>query len=148
MRLGLGGLVVGLIWLAFPQVWAMATAWWARSWTDNSPGGCCWPSWGKGHQHGGHRRVGGLDGIFTPTLFLAAASGHGERAGTPGLARGPLFTRGLSLVGMGGFLAATTHAPLMSILMIFEMTLDYEVVLPLMLACVTAHFTAKAYRDG
>jgi CIC family chloride channel protein len=32
--------------------------------------------------------------------------------------------------------------------MIFEMTLDYEVVLPLMLACVTAHFTAKAYRRG
>jgi CIC family chloride channel protein len=32
--------------------------------------------------------------------------------------------------------------------MIFEMTLDYDVVLPLMLACVTAHFTAKAYRRG
>ena len=49
---------------------------------------------------------------------------------------------------MGGFLAATTHAPLTSILMIFEMTLDYDVVLPLMLACVTAHYTAKAYRRG
>ena len=49
---------------------------------------------------------------------------------------------------MGGFLAATTHAPLMSILMIFEMTLDYQVVLPLMLACVTAHYTAKVYRRG
>jgi CIC family chloride channel protein len=32
--------------------------------------------------------------------------------------------------------------------MIFEMTLDYDVVLPLMLACVTAHYTAKAYRGG
>jgi CIC family chloride channel protein len=49
---------------------------------------------------------------------------------------------------MGGLLAATTHAPLTSILMIFEMTLDYDVVLPLMLACVTAHYTAKAYRHG
>ncbi len=38
--------------------------------------------------------------------------------------------------------------PLTSILMIFEMTLDYDVVLPLMLACVTAHYTAKAYRRG
>ena len=42
-----------------------------------------------------------------------------------------------AVVGMGAFLAATTHAPLTSILLIFEMTLDYEVVLPLMLACVT-----------
>jgi CIC family chloride channel protein len=49
---------------------------------------------------------------------------------------------------MGGFLAATTHAPLTSILMLFEMTLDYEMVLPLMLACVTAHYTAKVYRRG
>jgi CIC family chloride channel protein len=32
--------------------------------------------------------------------------------------------------------------------MIFEMTLDYNVVLPLMLACVTAHYTAKVYRKG
>ena len=53
-----------------------------------------------------------------------------------------------ALVGMGGFLAATTHAPLTSILMLFEMTLDYDMVLPLMLACVTAHYTAKVYRRG
>ena len=32
--------------------------------------------------------------------------------------------------------------------MIFEMTLDYDMVLPLMLACVTAHYTAKVYRRG
>jgi CIC family chloride channel protein len=49
---------------------------------------------------------------------------------------------------MGGFLAATTHAPLTSILMLFEMTADYQIVLPLMLACVIAHYTAKVYRRG
>jgi len=49
---------------------------------------------------------------------------------------------------MGGFLAATTHAPLTSVLMIFEMTLDHEVVLPLILACVIAHYVAKVYRGG
>ena len=32
--------------------------------------------------------------------------------------------------------------------MLFEMTLDYQIVLPLMLACVTAHYTAKVYRRG
>ncbi len=32
--------------------------------------------------------------------------------------------------------------------MLFEMTADYQIVLPLMLACVTAHYTAKVYRRG
>jgi CIC family chloride channel protein len=53
-----------------------------------------------------------------------------------------------ALIGMGGFLAATTHAPLTSILMLFEMTADYQIVLPLMLACVSAHYAAKVYRRG
>jgi len=44
---------------------------------------------------------------------------------------------------MGALLAAGTRAPLMAILMIFEMTLSYEVVLPLMLACVVAYFVAR-----
>ncbi len=92
---------------------------------------------------------GAVGGVFTPTLFVGAAIGA--------VAGGALHTllptvvssgSAYALVGMGGFLAATTHAPLMSILMIFEMTLDYQVVLPLMLACVTAHYTAKVYRGG
>jgi CIC family chloride channel protein len=90
-----------------------------------------------------------VGGIFTPTLFIGAAVGALACAlmhvVLPGASSSP---GAYALVGMGAFLAATTHAPLTSILMIFEMTLDYEVVLPLMLACVTAHFTAKAYRRG
>lgn len=92
---------------------------------------------------------GAVGGVFTPTLFVGASIG--ALVGTvlhlllPHIAApGSAY----ALVGMGGFLAATTHAPLMSILMIFEMTLDYNVVLPLMLACVTAHYTAKVYRRG
>jgi CIC family chloride channel protein len=45
---------------------------------------------------------------------------------------------------MGAFLAAATGAPLMAILMMFEMTLSYQVMLPLMLACVIAYFLARA----
>jgi CIC family chloride channel protein len=44
---------------------------------------------------------------------------------------------------MAAFLAAATGAPLMAILMIFEMTLSYQVMLPLMLACVLAYFVAR-----
>jgi CIC family chloride channel protein len=49
----------------------------------------------------------------------------------------------LALIGMGMFLAATTHAPLMAILMIFEMTLNYQLILPLMLGCVVSYFIAQ-----
>jgi CIC family chloride channel protein len=41
---------------------------------------------------------------------------------------------------MGAFLAATTHAPLMAMLMVFEITLDYAIMLPLMLGCVIAYY--------
>ena len=49
------------------------------------------------------------------------------------------------VVGMGAFLAASTHAPIMAIIIIFELTLDYPIILPLMLACVVAHYTSLAF---
>lgn len=92
---------------------------------------------------------GAVGGVFTPTLFVGSAIGA-TVGGVLHIAFPAVVSAGsaYALVGMGGFLAATTHAPLMSILMIFEMTLDYQIVLPLMLACVTAHYTAKVYRRG
>ena len=44
---------------------------------------------------------------------------------------------------MGAFLAAATSAPFMAILMVFEMTLSYQIVLPLVLACVIAYFVSR-----
>ena len=49
-----------------------------------------------------------------------------------------------AMVGMGAFLAAATSAPLMAMLMIFEMTLSHQTLLPLMLSCVVAYFTATS----
>jgi CIC family chloride channel protein len=92
---------------------------------------------------------GANGGILTPTLFMGAAFG-----GLFGYAVHLLDPHSQSqlaayaVVGMGAFLAGTTHAPLTSILLIFEMTLNYDVVLPLMLACVTAHYVARIYRHG
>jgi CIC family chloride channel protein len=92
---------------------------------------------------------GANGGILTPTLFMGAA--FGALFADILHVIDPHLTSQLAayaVVGMGAFLAATTHAPLTSILLIFEMTLDYEVVLPLMLACVTAHYVARIYRRG
>jgi CIC family chloride channel protein len=90
---------------------------------------------------------GAVGGVFTPTLLTGAMvgclMGNGLEALWPGRTGGP---QAYALVGMGGFLAAVTRAPLMSILMVFEMTLDYDIVLPLMPACVTAYFVARIRR--
>src|SRR5262249_12793260 len=43
-----------------------------------------------------------------------------------------------TLVGMGSMLAATTRSPLLAIIMIFEISLDYSIMLPLMLGCVVS----------
>ena len=88
---------------------------------------------------------GAVGGVFTPTLFAGASIGYlfglGVRALWPGT---PPVVSVFILVGMGALLAATTHAPIMAIIMLFEMTLDYGIILPLMLACVIAHYTASA----
>lgn len=92
---------------------------------------------------------GAQGGILTPTLFVGAAMGSLFGAALHALdPHSQSQPAAYAVVGMGGFLAATTHAPLTSILLIFEMTLDYEVVLPLMLACVTGHYVARIYRRG
>jgi CIC family chloride channel protein len=86
---------------------------------------------------------GAVGGVFTPTLFVGASLGFlfGDAAQHfPGhLLINP---SAFALVGMGAFLAAATHAPIMAIIMIFELTLDYQIILPLMLACVVAYYTS------
>src|SRR5207249_3311010 len=54
-----------------------------------------------------------------------------------------------ALVGMGCLTAGTTYAPIMGIMLIFEMTLDYEIILPLMLSCIIASTVARRFfRDS
>jgi CIC family chloride channel protein len=88
---------------------------------------------------------GAHGGVFTPTLFAGAAVGF--LLGTPLHALVPEWTGSsgaYALVGMGAFLAAATQAPLVAIVMLVELTLDYGILLPLMLACVIAYTTARS----
>jgi chloride channel protein, CIC family len=86
---------------------------------------------------------GAVGGVFTPTLFIGASLGFlfGTAAQhvTGSTSMNP---SAFALVGMGAFLAAATHAPIMAIVMIFELTLDYQIILPLMLACVVGYYTS------
>src|SRR5581483_3869758 len=86
---------------------------------------------------------GAVGGVFTPTLFIGASFGFLFGTGTNHLlGHLSLNPSAFALVGMGAFLAAATHAPIMAIVMIFEITLDYQIILPLMLACVVGYYTS------
>ena len=78
-------------------------------------------------------------GIFAPSLFLGAALGSviGSLAQLiwPDTQLSPAH---YALVGMGAVVAGTTLAPITAILTIFELTYNYEIVLPLMTACIPA----------
>ena len=86
---------------------------------------------------------GGSGGIFAPSLFIGAMLGGA--VGTVVHTIWPASTAGAgayALVGMGAVVAAGTHAPITAILIIFELTGDYKIILPLMISCITATLLA------
>ncbi len=93
---------------------------------------------------------GGSGGIFAPSLFMGAMLGgffgnvvhlaFPEVTATPGA---------YALVGMSAMVAGTIHAPITAMLIIFEMTGDYRIILPVMLASVVSTLLAnKLNRDS
>lgn len=93
--------------------------------------------------------TGGIGGVFTPTLLLGATLGGLVGFGVRAVAPMPVGDSGAyALVGMGAMLAATTHAPLMSSMMIFELTHDYEIIVPLLLACSLASAVSRRLLPG
>jgi CIC family chloride channel protein len=92
---------------------------------------------------------GAVGGVFTPTIFVGACMGYLLGGGLAFcLPWAHINPYSFVLVGMGAFLAAATQAPLMSILVLFELTLDYQIILPLMLACVLAYYTCRNAAGG
>jgi CIC family chloride channel protein len=81
---------------------------------------------------------GSPGGVFTPTLLIGGCTGYliGVGLAAAGLDVGP--PGGYALVGMAAAIAAATHAPLMGAVLAFELSGDYAVVLPLVLATAIA----------
>lgn len=144
-RLATGGLIVGAIGLLYPDVWGngysaadrllrtepeavfvvglFAAKFLATTITVGS---------------------GAVGGVFTPTLFLGAAAGSLFEA----LLRlaGAEMTLPIgcfALIGMGATLAATTHSPLLAVIMLFELSLNYSLMPPLMLACAVSTLVGR-----
>lgn len=90
---------------------------------------------------------GGAGGIFAPALFIGGMLG-----GTVGFLDVAVFHHphgalgAFALVGMGAVFAGIVRAPMTSVLIIFEMTGAYELILPLMIANMIAYTLARRLR--
>ncbi len=86
---------------------------------------------------------GGSGGVFAPAMFIGAMAG-----GAVGMMLHYFVPEvqpaSYALVGMGSILAAIIQAPLMGIILLFELTRNYQVMLPIMLSAVTATVLFRA----
>ena len=86
---------------------------------------------------------GGSGGIFAPSLFLGAMAGgffgNIVHQALPGVTASP---GAYAIVGMGAVVSATTHGPLSAMLILFEMTGGYKIILPLMITCIISSVVA------
>jgi len=136
LRMGLAGALIGLLSLLSPEVWgngySVVQSFLVDPWTLSAlalvfalrlaavtaasaagiPGGVLTPT----------LALGGAMGLMVSHLFVAPDAAQSQALWT--------------LVGMGSLLAATTHAPAMSAIMVFEITRNYNVVMAAMPACV------------
>ncbi|WP_225850814.1 chloride channel protein [Streptomyces sp. HPF1205] len=89
--------------------------------------------------------IGGSGGVFAPSLFMGAAFGaaYGATAHhlAPGVA-GPVGAYGL--IGMGAVFAGAARAPITAVIIMFELTGEYSIILPLMTAIVLATAVSRA----
>ncbi|MHA1604562.1 MAG: chloride channel protein [Candidatus Freyarchaeota archaeon] len=119
---------------------------------------------------------GGSGGAFAPTLFIGAMFGGAYGVAVQWLLYGntfgpltpllPFFARligplaqyispaftfdplAYAMVGMAALVASAARAPLTGIVLVTEITQDYRMVLPLMVACITAYFTSRFIMRG
>lgn len=89
---------------------------------------------------------GGLGGVFAPSLFIGAMLGAVFGTGVhwifPNLSASP---ETYAVVGMGAVAGAVMQAPLTNILMLFELTNDYTLILPVMVACIVSAYTYRGF---
>jgi len=93
---------------------------------------------------------GGSGGIFAPSLFLGVSLGGFVGTVVHNLMPASTASPGAyALVGMGAVAAGAMHAPITSILIIFELTDDYRIILPLMIACIiSVLITTRLKKDS
>jgi CIC family chloride channel protein len=90
---------------------------------------------------------GAPGGLFAPTLILGSALGYMVGVGEYSLLQASLPTT-YALVGMGAFFSAVARVPITGIVIVFEMTTDFNLVLPLMIGCAIAYLVGEKIAKG
>ena len=91
---------------------------------------------------------GGAGGVFAPSLFIGAVLGGAFGSITHRLM--PDLTAGsgaYATVGIGAFLAAATHAPMTAIFLLFELTGNYQIIIPIMITSIIGTVVASKFCD-
>jgi len=89
---------------------------------------------------------GGSGGIFAPSLFMGAMLGYFFGAAVHQAFPAITATPGAyALVAMGGLVAGTTRAPITAIIIVFELTNDYNIILPLMVTCIISTILSSKF---
>ncbi|MCL4178027.1 MAG: ClcB-like voltage-gated chloride channel protein [Verrucomicrobia bacterium] len=151
LRMALGGLAVGGMAILVPEVWGNGY----RAANRILDGQYAW-NWlalllfAKLFATAITVGSGAVGGVFTPTLFLGAALGGllGSVLNELGYAEGQPAAA-FALVGMGSVLSATTHSPLLAMILVFEISLNYNLMPPLMVGCAVATIVSRRFhRDS
>ncbi|HEX3828642.1 MAG TPA: chloride channel protein [Sporichthyaceae bacterium] len=138
LRPGAGGLLLGLLLLGLPQLYGVGYP------VLSEAVGGHYGLWllgalllGKIAATSLTIAVGGSGGVFAPSLFMGAMLGSGYGQMLHHLAPASTAASGAyGLIGMGAVFAGAARAPITAVLIIFEVTGDYTIVLPLMVAVV------------
>lgn len=91
--------------------------------------------------------LGAPGGLFAPSLTIGACLGHLVAVFEMYLMNYCDIST-MSVVGMGAFFCAVARVPMTAVVIVFEMTQDFNVVLPLMVSCVVAYLVAERLDPG
>lgn len=140
-----GGVVVGLALIVFPQVSSSGYETMNEVFRGNMTAGLLMSLvLVKILMTGVTMGCGGSGGVFAPAMFIGAVFGGGFASLVNLLIPGTLGATGsFALIGMGAFLSASTHAPMTAIFLLWELTRDYNVVLPIMITAISATLVAR-----
>ena len=148
VKAGFGGIVIGVIGLFFPQIFGVG-----YDSIDSALSGQLlgWAALGlvllKIIATSVSLGSGGSGGIFAPSLFIGAMLGtffgYFVHFFFPGWTA---QSGAYALVAMGGVVGATTHGPITAILIIFELTNDYKIILPLMITTIIASLISVRFQ--
>ncbi|MBV2353353.1 chloride channel protein [Streptomyces sp. J2-1] len=145
LRPAVGGLALGLVLLALPQMYGVGYPVLEKA----TEGGYAFGFLllllaGKVVATSLTIGIGGSGGVFAPSLFIGAmlGSAYGIGAGHV-LPHSAGAVGAYALVGMGATFAGAARAPITAVVILFELTGEYSIILPLMLAVVLATATSR-----